>query len=220
MMDDYTKRGLILRSALRLAAEKGWKALTLAEIAAEAGATLADVHKDYGSKSDILKAFVRDVDRELLKRAPAPDMETPARDRLLDVVMTRFEILEPYKAALGRIVADVRRSPDAGDVALLCSSACSARWMLDAAGIPSAGGGGAVRVAGLMALYGRVSRVWLADDDPGLEKTMAALDREIGRGARWLGLLDGVCRTARSFVCQLLPGTGARQRAQAAAAGR
>jgi hypothetical protein len=36
-------------------------------------------------------------------------------------------------------------------------------------------------------------RTFLADDDPGLSRTMAALDRALQRGARAMELFDRVC---------------------------
>ena len=62
--------------------------------------------------------------------------------------------------------------------------------MLEAAGIGTDGPAGAIRVAGLGMAYASVFRTWLEDDDPGLAKTMAALDRRLRRGERALGSLE------------------------------
>jgi hypothetical protein len=70
----------------------------------------------------------------------------------------------------------------------------SQQWMLTAADIDAAGTRGMVRAQGLALLYASVLRVWINDDDPGLARTMAALDRGLGRGARWVGMLEGLCR--------------------------
>ena len=51
----------------------------------------------------------------------------------------------------------------------------------------------AVRVAGLATVYGSVFRVWLEDDDPGLARTMAALDRRLRRGESAVRSLDRAC---------------------------
>jgi hypothetical protein len=37
-------------------------------------------------------------------------------------------------------------------------------------------------------------RTWVDDEDEGLARTMAALDRALARGQRWSGFLDDVCR--------------------------
>jgi hypothetical protein len=62
--------------------------------------------------------------------------------------------------------------------------------MLRAAGIPVEGIEGQVRAAGLGAIYGSVFRTWLKDDDPGLARTMAALDRRLRRAESTLSSLD------------------------------
>ena len=41
-----------------------------------------------------------------------------------------------------------------------------------------------MRVAGLGMIYASVFGIWLEDDDPGLARTMAALDRRLRRGER------------------------------------
>ena len=46
----------------------------------------------------------------------------------------------------------------------------------------------------LALLYASVLRTWLDDDDPGLARTLAALDRGLARGARWSGVFDELCR--------------------------
>jgi hypothetical protein len=75
------------------------------------------------------------------------------------------------------------------------------QWMLTAADISAAGPQGIMRGQGLALLYASVLRTWLDDDDPGLARTMAALDRALARGARWSGLLDELCRFAPSRCC-------------------
>ena len=70
----------------------------------------------------------------------------------------------------------------------------SQQWMLTAADIGATGPKGMLRAQGLALLYSRVLRVWINDEDPGLARTMAALDRELGRGQRWSGMLDEACR--------------------------
>jgi hypothetical protein len=66
--------------------------------------------------------------------------------------------------------------------------------MLTAADISAAGPKGMVRAQGLALLFTSVLRTWLADDDPGQARTLAALDRALSSGQRWAGLLDDLCR--------------------------
>jgi AcrR family transcriptional regulator len=203
MLNKKSKRGRIIKSALTLAERQGWRKTTLAEIAEEAGVSLSGIHRRFGSKTAILEAFIREVDDAMLRQAKPADMDTPARDRLFEVIMGRFDILEPYKGALARIYREYRcAAPGPGTFRLLCASAASHEWMLVAAGVPPTGPRGCARVSGLMCLYARVVPVWLNDDDDDMGKTMAALDRELRSGERWLKRIDTVvCDLARIACC-------------------
>ncbi|SMF46122.1 transcriptional regulator, TetR family [Tistlia consotensis] len=172
-----------IEAALKLAAERGWRALGLADIAEAAGLSLAELHPRLGSKQALLDAFARRVDAEVLAEA-APDAGESARDRLFDVLMRRFDALQPHRLALGNILQDQLRAP--GEA--LCSLAQLGRsmaWMLAAAGIPSEGLAGLLRVKGLAAIYLATLRVFLRDDSADLSKTMAALDGYLRR-VEWL----------------------------------
>src|SRR5207244_3669288 len=70
----------------------------------------------------------------------------------------------------------------------------SQTWMMTAAGIDAAGPRGMIRAQGLAGLFASVLRTWVDDEDEGLARTMAALDRALARGQRWSGMLDDLCR--------------------------
>ena len=66
----------------------------------------------------------------------------PVHDRLLDVLMRRLEALAPHKDGIASILRDATCDP----VAAICASPGMLRrmaWCLEAAGVSSAGGGGA-----------------------------------------------------------------------------
>lgn len=201
MIDQTTNKGRLLTAALTCAADKPWSAVTLVEIADAANVPFADVRADFGSKSDILTALLRAVDDEVLKRSPKRDSGQAARDVLFDVIMTRFDVLAPYKPALKSIYAS-----GAADFSLAQPFLASQHWMLQAAGIGTDGLVGGLRVAGLAVTYASVFRTWLDDDDPGLSRTMAALDRRLRRGERTLSGLTQATGTASRFATAMREG--------------
>jgi AcrR family transcriptional regulator len=180
-------RQRIVDAALDLAAERGWAGLGLADIAAAAGVGLADLHGQFGSKAAILRTFFRSVDGAVLA-GPAPADE-PARDRLFEVLMRRFDALASRKAAVAAVVRDLPADPPAA-LCALAHLGCSMAWMLEAAGIPSAGLMGLARAKGLSFVWLNALRVWLNDDTPDLARTMAALDK----GLRRAEAVAGLCR--------------------------
>ncbi|MGD9786258.1 MAG: TetR/AcrR family transcriptional regulator [Hyphomicrobiaceae bacterium] len=185
--------GSIVSAALALATEKPWKDVALRDIAGRAGLTLSQMRAHAGSKAEVLALFGRAVDEAVLAARRERVAADGRRDELFEVVMARFDALEPYRTALKSI------STDAGpDPALIRAAFASQSWMLEAAGIDTSGLEGRMRVAGLVAIYASVFRTWLDDDDPGLARTMAALDRRLRRGERTLQSLDGLGRSVRS----------------------
>jgi AcrR family transcriptional regulator len=175
----------LVDAALRLAAGQGWRATSLAAIAAEAGLPLDQAYAACPSKHAILAAFLRRIDRAALA-GPAPESAAAGRDRLFDILMRRFDALQPHRAALRAILRDSIGDPSAllGAPALLRSMA----WMLAAAGISTAGWSGVLRPQALAVLYLWVLRDFLSDESADLAKTMAALDRGLRRAQSFLGI--------------------------------
>ena len=140
MLDSGTPRDRIVAAALRLAGTRGWRELSLGEIAGEAGIPLAELRREFQSKGQMLAAFSRAVDQAVLEKFATPSADA-ARDRLFDVLLTRFEAMQPYKPALRRIRADLGRSFGEA-LAQLRPALKSQYWMLAAAGIDGEGAGG------------------------------------------------------------------------------
>jgi AcrR family transcriptional regulator len=174
----------LVDAALHLAERQGWRRTGLGEIAAEAGLPLDEAYAACPSKLALLARFHRRIDRAALAGASAED--EPARDRLFDALMRRFDALAPHRGALRAILRDSMGDPAAllGLPALLCSMG----WMLERAGISAAGWRGRLRAKLLTGLYLSVLRVFLDDDSADLARTMAALDRRLRAMESWLGL--------------------------------
>ena len=123
----------------------------------------------------------------------AGDMtEEPARERLFDVLMRRIEALAPYKEAVRSLLRSARRNPGLA-LALNAMAVRSQQWMLEAAGIGANGPRGALRAQGAALMFARVLSVWFDDDEPGIDRTMAALGRGLSSAERWDGFLDDLC---------------------------
>lgn len=177
MLELTTPKGRILKAALDLAAEKPWGDVGLADVAARADLGLDELRAHVASKPDLLAKLLRAIDDAVLKTAGRPAADLSKRDALFEVIMARFDLLAPYKPALQSIHAS-----GSADFSLAAPYLASQHWMLQAAGIGTDGLAGGARVAGLAVAYASVFRTWLSDDDPGLGKTMAALDRHLRRG--------------------------------------
>lgn len=180
----------LVDAMLALAETEGWRGLTVAAIAQNAGVPLADLHPAYGSRGAIVAAFMRRIDKAVVASDFAFAPEDSARDRLFEVIMRRFDALNPYRDALRRIRAGMMLDPLAA-LASLPAFGCSMAWMLEAAEIASDGAAGCAKTMGLAGVWGRTFRVWLDDDTPDLARTMAALDRNLGHAGRCAEVMFG-----------------------------
>jgi AcrR family transcriptional regulator len=163
---------------MRLAAAKGWRQVTLGAVARECRVPLAALYRVYPSRASILVGFARMIDGQVLAAGTVEPDAGSARDRLFEVMMRRYEALAPYREAIASIAGDAARDP----LPLLCLAGALRRsmaWMLEAAGISSAGPRGLLKAKGLTAVHIAVTRVWLNDATKDLARTMAALDRAL-----------------------------------------
>jgi len=184
-------RARIVAAAFDLAATDGWGRADLFRIAAATGVSLADVHAEFPAKAMMIDAFMMGIDQVVLAAGPA-DADDSARDRLFEVLMRRFDALAPHKAGVAAVFRDCC-DPTVGLIGLPCFLRSMA-WMVEAAGLSSGGVFGAARAAGLGAVYANALRVWLRDDQPDMAKTMAALDRGLGRADALVAFLCRKCR--------------------------
>lgn len=188
-------REKIVDAFMVLLAERPFDEIGFSDIAKRSGVPLHRCRAEFGSRIDVLAAQMEAIDRKVLEGADTDMAQEPPRERLFDVLMRRLEALAPHKAAVRSIARSARCNP-ALALALNGLTVRSQAWMLTAADISSSGLRGAIRAQGMACLYSDVLRTWLDDDDPGLARTMAALDRQLARGARWSRCLDDVCRMA------------------------
>jgi AcrR family transcriptional regulator len=190
-----TNRARAIDAFMALLGERSFEQIGLAEVAGRAGLKLSDLRAEFGSTLAIYAAYVRDIDRLVLggDDAQKDDMgEEPLRERLFDILMRRVEALAPYKEGIRSLMRSARRNPGLA-FALNCMSVRSQSWMLEAAGISASGPRGALRAQGAALMFARVVGVWLDDEEEGLDRTMAALDRGLSSAARWDGFIGDLC---------------------------
>ena len=193
-------RERIVAAFLALLAEHPFEEIGFADIAGRASVSLAELRQEFGAKLPILAAFIKDIDRKVLAGGDADMAEEPRREQLFDVLMRRLEALAPHKAAIRSLLRSARRRPGLA-LALNGLAVRSQQWMLTAANIDAAGPRGIVRAQGVALLFAGVLRTFVDDEDEGLARTMAALDRALARGQRWSGFLNDLCRLAPRGRC-------------------
>lgn len=177
-----------LREALlRMVAAGGWRNLSYAEIAKDAGLGMAAAYQAYPSKGAILNGISHDIDARLFASLEEDPLDGTAKDRLFDLLMRRFDALNEHREAYAALAWELPRTPlEASCLALHLRR--SIANMLEAAGISASGLRGAFRIEGLGAIYACALRVWLKDDTADLSKTMAELDKRLAQAERCINM--------------------------------
>ena len=185
-LDTAVRRDLA-RAALELAAKGSWREIPLARLAQATGRPLADF---YGASLWEAVDCVEEAFDRAIADGPALDPAQSVRDRLFDLVMRRFEAMEPHRAAILAMEAGVDRDP------ILLTSVhqrhvrCG-RWVLALAGLEADGMTGQARAQGVGVIIGQARSAWRSDDAGDFAKTMASLDKNLRRAeemfGRWAG---------------------------------
>lgn len=197
-MADAQAREKILGAFLTLLAEKRFERIELSEVAKLANVSLADLRGEFGSTFDMVAAFMRETDKKVLAGGEQLNLDPelaaqPARDRLFEVLMRRFEALAPYREAIRSLYRSARTNPRLA-MGINKLAVRSQQWMLSSASIGSSGLTGGMRAQALSCLYAKAMQTWLDDEDPGLARTMASLDRQLATAERLAGFAREMCR--------------------------
>ncbi|MBX7200855.1 MAG: hypothetical protein K1X51_15900 [Rhodospirillaceae bacterium] len=186
----------MIEAALALAAESGWTAVTIAAVAEQAGVALGDALLFAPTRAHLLVKFLDRLDAANLEGLAVPGDEGSARDRLFDVLMRRFDLLNRKRGAVRAVMMGVPRDPPSAAM-LACRVGRSAAALLGAAGISAEGLIGFARVQGLKAVMACALKAWMSDDSADMAKTMAALDKALGRAERLANFRASSFRSGR-----------------------
>ena len=206
MFEEFSKRNKAVRAALELAAEGGWSAVTFAAIADRTGLSLADLRRDFTCKTDLLRAFQSEVDAEVLAKAkPARRFRAgPARPRVRhdhDALRGDGAVQAGASPHLQRLSAAIRRKP---------RRSFHRRSPRNIGCSPAPAPSSTVLV---LAFASRVLRrstpkcfaSGSTTSSPGLDRTMAALDRRLKAGEEWLSRVESTCESLCRFACGFMP---------------
>ncbi len=185
---DPAVRRDLARAALSVAAAKPWREATLAQLAGEAGRPVSDFYA--GSLGEAVDCVEEAFDRAIGEDLDALDPNQSVRDRLFELIMRRFEAMEPHRAAVLAMEAGVDRDPTLLAAAHQRHVRC-ARWVLALAGLEADGVTGHARAQGLGVIIGQARAAWRGDAAGDFAKTMASLDKNLRRAeemfGRWAG---------------------------------
>jgi AcrR family transcriptional regulator len=186
-MDNAEFDEALVASAFRLAAERGWDGVSVAQAARDANLPLDRARRRFPGRGVVLMRFGSLADQAALALATS---EGAHRDRLFDLLMRRIDFLQSHRPGVLALLRYLPANPPAA-LALACASQGSMGWMLEAAGISARGLRGKLRCKALLGVWLWTLRAWQRDDSQDLAATMAALDDALARAETAEGWLGG-----------------------------
>lgn len=176
---DKSVKDKAVEAALALAMAQSWNDVSFEDIVAEAGIDLEDAREYFDDKSDVLAAYGRKIDREMMTNISS-DENMSHREQIFDILMERFDLINENRTSLVSILNSVKGDPKQAILGLPHLARSMTR-VLEAAHISTDGIAGCLRVTGLTSIYAYVLRAWVEDDSPDMAKTMAALDKALDK---------------------------------------
>ncbi len=192
---DRAHDGALIAAAFSQIAERGWLRLSIPQAARVAEVPLEVARRRLPGRCALLLRFGEVADAHALAGAAT---DGAPRDRLFDLVMRRIDFFQAHRDGVVALLHALPTDPLAAAM-LGAASLRSMRWLLEAAGIDAGGATGAVRAAGLLAVWGWTLRAWERDASEDLSATMAALDVALARAERaagWLAARGGAAPDA------------------------
>lgn len=175
--------GAIARAILTIVGRDGYNAITANNVAKAAKLIVPDVAKFSSDRPGLVAVVWGWVDSTVQASVSQVDPGTPVHDRLFEVMMARFDLLQEDRDAFIALMDGVMKDPCAW-VPLLPVIHRSMGRMLECAGEPADGPYGNLNAAGLAVIYAASLHVWRTDTSEDMAATMAELDKRLLQAER------------------------------------
>ena len=179
MVENKKEKLIIL--GFKLIEKKGWKYFSLKSLAKENKSDLESIKIFFKNKSQFLKSFSEMIDNKVLANIDKDEFnKNSIKDNLFELIMLRFENLNPYKTGLKILLSDLKKSPvelkkimkkvlDSMDLFLEIANVKN-NYLMDF-----------IKVNIIFIIYSYVFNVWLDDQSSEMSKTMAELDKWLSK---------------------------------------
>jgi AcrR family transcriptional regulator len=173
----------IIDTALRLADKEGWEKITLEQIAKSTKIPATQIKKKFESTREILPLIVVSVTEKTFAACGKPDNKTPVHDRLFDILMARFDVLQRHRAAILSIVTASRKDPQTALI-LACAQLEAMKKIQNFSSVLKYKTYRIFTPYLLWMLFLAAFQIWKTDETIDMAKTMAALDRYLRYACR------------------------------------
>ena len=179
-MNKINQKDQIYKKIMEKIASEGWQMLDFESLSKEFDFDVLTKNGGVTNKMDLLVAFSEFVDASVkqLFDDDLKDGEISVRERLLEALLIRFDVLAPYKVGIVELMKTFPNSPN-----FVFTGANSLRLSMEATlaaiGLESNGVSRVIRVKGLSMVFLSAMCTWSRDDSEDLSATTRVLDKRL-----------------------------------------
>ena len=167
----------VFKGLMELVSDVGWSGFTLAALARNQEIDESELENLFSDKIGLLQAFSEFIDEETLANLDPDifDPEISMRERLLEIMLVRFDVLAPYKDGVCELLKVTGKDPQ---MFLVAAKAIriSMRSSLETVGVSTGGVKGNIKIKGLVAVFLFGMRTWSKEEGSDITATTRILD--------------------------------------------
>ena len=193
MKKNSNKKISYIKLAFKLIEEIGWNNFSLEKLAKKESIKIEDLNFFFKDETELIENFSEMIDEQVIKEVDLNEFnQNSVKDNIFELIMVRFEKLDPYKKSLDILLKELRYKPkilnkltkkifNSLDLFLEISNAKS-NYVFDF-----------LKLNIMFIIYGYTFKIWLEDDSEDMSKTMAEVDK-------WLSEAEGYANKVSPFL--------------------
>ena len=193
MKKNSNKKISYIKLAFKLIEEMGWNNFSLEKLAKKESIKIEDLNFFFKDETELIENFSEMIDEQVIKEVDLNEFnQNSVKDNIFELIMVRFEKLDPYKKSLDILLKELKYKPkilnkltkkifNSLDLFLEISNAKS-NYVFDF-----------LKLNIMFIIYGYTFKIWLEDDSEDMSKTMAEVDK-------WLSEAEGYANKVSPFL--------------------
>ena len=193
MKKNSNKKISYIKLAFKLIEEMGWNNFSLEKLAKKESIKIEDLNFFFKDETELIENFSEMIDEQVIKEVDLNEFnQNSVKDNIFELIMVRFEKLDPYKKSLDILLKELKYKPkilnkltkkifNSLDLFLEISNAKS-NYVFDF-----------LKLNIMFIIYGYTFKIWLQDDSEDMSKTMAEVDK-------WLSEAEGYANKVSPFL--------------------
>ena len=183
----------LINKGFALIKEIGWNNFDIKTLSKKEKISEEEISFFFSCKYSLIERFTKMIDSEVESNLSFDEMkESSVKDNLFEVIMLRFDVMEPYKIELSELIKNATKNPALFSV-ISKNVINSMDFYLEISNSYKGLTIDLFKKNFLFIIYSYTFKIWLEDNSDDLSKTMATLDKS-------LSIADNLQKKAKEFL--------------------